>query len=153
MVIWRIQSSQYPLINSEGARLTGGRWNQEGTRVIYASETVVLAAMEVIVHHGGIPEDYVGIRIDIPDDLEIGQVEVPEGWPDIVPEELTAEQGSVWVNSCRQAVLRVPSATMSISGYNYVLNPAHPNFPRISFTFEPIRFDARLRLRDQSRSL
>lgn len=65
MVVWRFQSSKYPLINSEGARLTGGRWNRVGTSVIYASENTVLAAMEVIVHHGGIPQDYVCIKIEI----------------------------------------------------------------------------------------
>jgi RES domain-containing protein len=149
MVIWRCQSSQFPLINSEGARLTGSRRNREGTPVIYASESIVLAAMEVIVHHGGIPEDYIGVRIEVPDDLEIGTVEIPEGWPDVVPEAVTAEQGTTWLNACKQAVLRVPSATMSISGYNYVLNPAHPAFTRISFNFEPTRFvDERLRPRD-----
>jgi RES domain-containing protein len=52
MVIWRLQGSKFHLINSEGAKLTGGRWNQPGTAVIYASEDAVLAAMEVIVHHG-----------------------------------------------------------------------------------------------------
>ena len=67
-VVWRIQSRRHPLINSEGARVTGGRWNQEGTPVVYAPDTVALAAIEVMVHHGGIPEDYVGIRIDIPDE-------------------------------------------------------------------------------------
>ena len=122
--------------------------NQQGTPVIYASENIVLAAIEVIVNHGGIPEDYVGIRIDIPDDLEIGTADVPEGWPDVVPEEVTAEQGTIWVNACKQAVLRVPSATMSIAGYNYVLNPRHPAFMRISFMFESIRIDARLRSGD-----
>jgi RES domain-containing protein len=145
MIVWRLQSSRHPLINFEGARLTGGRWNLEGTAVIYAS--LALAAMEVIVHHGGIPEDYVGIRIDIPDDVKIGTLNIPEGWPDIVPEQVTAEQGTTWAKNCHEAVLRVPSATMSISGYNYVLNPAHPDFSRISFHREIIRFDRRLRQR------
>lgn len=145
MVLWRFQSSRHPLINSEGARLTGGRWNQAGTPVIYASDTVVLAAMEIIVHHGGIPADYAGIRIEVPDDLEIGMVDVPEGWPDLVPKKVTAEQGTAWVNACRHAILRVPSAVMSPSGFNYVLNPAHPEFARIQFSFESIRFDSRLR--------
>ena len=85
MVIWRVQSSKYPLKNTEGARLTGGRWNQEGTPVIYASDTPALAAMEVIVHHGGIPVDYIAIRIDIPDDVEISTLDVPDGWPALVP--------------------------------------------------------------------
>lgn len=106
------------MINSEGAKLTGGRWNRPGTAVIYASENIVPAAIEVIVPHGGIPEDYVGIRIDIPEDLEIGTLDIPDGWPDLVPEEMTAEQGTAWANTCKQAVLRVPSATMSVSGYN-----------------------------------
>jgi RES domain-containing protein len=110
MIVWRLQSRKHPLINSEGARLTGGRWNLQGTSVIYASETTVLAAMEVMVHHGGIPQDYVGIKIDIPDDLEIGNIDVPDSWPNLVPEELTAKQGTEWVNACTQAVLRVPSA-------------------------------------------
>jgi RES domain-containing protein len=147
MVIWRLQGSKFHLINSEGAKLTGGRWNQPGTAVIYASEDAVLAAMEVIVHHGGIPEDYIGIRIDIPDDLEIGLVDVPDGWPDLVPQEVTAEQGTNWVNTCNQAVLRVPSATMPVAGFNYVLNPAHQDFARISFSFETVKFHPRLRRR------
>jgi len=145
MVVWRLQGIGHPLINSEGAKLTGGRWNQPGTSVIYASEDTVLAAMEVIVHHGGIPGDYVAIKIEIPDDLEIGTLDIPDGWPDLVPEIVTAEQGTNWVTASRQAVLRVPSATMSLSGYNYVLNPAHPDFKRISFSFEPVKIDPRLR--------
>lgn len=145
MIVWRLQSRKYPLVNSEGARLTGGRWNQPGAPVIYASEDTVLAAMEVITHHGGIPEDYVGVKIEIPDDVEICPANIPDGWPDLVPEAVTAEQGSKWVAGCTHAVLRVPSATMSVSGYNYILNPAHPDFVRISFSFEPIKFDPRLR--------
>jgi hypothetical protein len=47
--------------------------------------------LEVIVHHGGIPEDYVGTRIEIPDDLEIGTLEIPEGWPDVVPGSVKAK--------------------------------------------------------------
>ncbi len=131
MVVWRLQGSRHPLINSEGAKLTGGRWNLPGVPVICASEDMVFAAMEVMVHHSGIPEDYIGIRIEIPDDIGIGTLNIPGGWPDLVPEAVTAGQGTDWVNACSHAVLRVPSATMSVSGFNYVLNPAHPDFARM----------------------
>jgi RES domain-containing protein len=78
LIIWRLQDRRHPLINSEGAKLTGGRWNQPGTPVIYASENIILAAMELMVHHGGIPEDYIAIKIEIPDDLEIGTLDIPD---------------------------------------------------------------------------
>ena len=94
--------------------------------------------MEVIVHHGGILEDYGGVRIDIPDDLEIAIAEVPHGWPDGFSEAVTADLGTRWMNERAHAVLRVRSATMSESGFNYLLNPAHP-FVRISFNFEAVR--------------
>jgi RES domain-containing protein len=147
MVVWRLQDSKFPLINSDGAKLAGGRWNQPGTSVIYASESITLAAMEIMIHHGGIPEDYVGIRIEIPDDVQIGTIDIPSGWPDLVLEVVTAEQGTKWVSALEHAVLRVPSATMSLSGYNYVLNPAHPHFARILFSFVAVQFDPRLRRR------
>jgi RES domain-containing protein len=145
IVVWRLQGSRHPLINSEGAKLTGGRWNQPGTSVIYASEDIVLAALEVIVHHGGIPEDCIAIKIEISEDLEIGTLDIPDGWPDLVPEIVTAGQGTNWVKTSGQCVLRVPSVTMSLSGYNYVFNPAHSDFERISFSFEPVSIDPRLR--------
>jgi RES domain-containing protein len=147
MVVWRLQDSRFPLINSEGAKLTGGRWNQAGTSVVYASESMALAAMEIMIHHGGIPDDYIGIRIEIPDDVEIDTIDNSPGWADVVPEAVTAEQGTNWANASAYAVLRVLSATMSLSGYNYVLNPAHPDFSRISFSFVPVQFDPRLRRR------
>ena len=145
MVAWRLQSSKYPLINSEGARITGGRWNRPGTSIIYASDSILLAALEVMVHHAGIPEDYAGIRIDIPDDIEIAVADVPDGWPNVVPEAVTAAQGSEWVEAGKHAVLQVPSATMSLSGFNYLLNPAHPDFQRISFTWHAVEFHPGLR--------
>ena len=36
--------------DGEGARLHGGRWNSPGTRVAYASDSIALAALEVLAH-------------------------------------------------------------------------------------------------------
>jgi RES domain-containing protein len=36
--------------DGEGARLYGGRWNAPGLALVYASESVSLAALELLVH-------------------------------------------------------------------------------------------------------
>jgi RES domain-containing protein len=64
-----------------------------------------------------------------------------------MPESVTAQQGTEWAKSLESAVLRVPSITMSHSGWNYILNPSHEDFGRLEFSFQDIRFDARLRPR------
>jgi RES domain-containing protein len=48
---WRICKARYATraFDGEGARVYGGRWNSPGTRVAYASESVALATLEVLV--------------------------------------------------------------------------------------------------------
>jgi RES domain-containing protein len=96
MVVWRLQHNRFPLAHAEGARFTGARWNLEGTPVIYTSQTMSLAALEVLVHHRAIPLGYIGIEVTIPDDVRIStleDLELPEGWAEILPEAVTAEAG------------------------------------------------------------
>ena len=49
---WRLVKSRHAraAFDGEGARLYGGRWNSPGTRVAYASDSVALAALEVLAH-------------------------------------------------------------------------------------------------------
>jgi len=49
---WRIVKARHATtaFNGEGARLNGGRWNSPGERVVYASATKSLAALETLVH-------------------------------------------------------------------------------------------------------
>jgi RES domain-containing protein len=72
MLIYRLASRLYPADTGEGASLYGGRWNEVGTAVIYASGSISLAALEVIVHNGAVPIDYQVVEITIPDDLDQG---------------------------------------------------------------------------------
>ncbi len=115
--------------------------------MIYASESPTLAALEVMVHHGAIPEDYIAIRVSIPASLHIAQLELADGWTDLMPVEATALQGSEWVERGESAILKVPSATMSLAGFNYIINPNHPDFSELEFAFVELRFDRRLRPR------
>ena len=48
--VWRLCKSKHAAFDGEGARLAGGRWNRRGTAVVYASESLSLAALELLVH-------------------------------------------------------------------------------------------------------
>jgi RES domain-containing protein len=135
MLVFRLASRKYEQTGSEGASRYGGRWNQVGTPVIYASATRSLAAIEVIAHQGAIPGDYQVILIEIPDGVAIESLDpavLPDGWPDGDDEAKTAALGTEWANSLRTAVFRVPSAAIR-SEHNYILNPVHPDFGSIRF--------------------
>jgi RES domain-containing protein len=51
MRFWRICRRRYAAeaATGEGARLYGGRWNSRGVRVVYASTSLALAAIETFV--------------------------------------------------------------------------------------------------------
>jgi RES domain-containing protein len=148
MFVYRLASRLYAPNDSEGARLYGGRWNRPGTPVIYASATRALAALEVIVHYGAIPEDYRIVVIELPQGLAIENVslyDLPEGWPGESSAAETASHGSGWASSLRTAVLCVPSAAIRAE-HNYILNPLHPDFSAIQFEVPDAEYiDRRLR--------
>jgi RES domain-containing protein len=150
MFVYRLASRLYAPNDSDGARLYGGRWNEPGTPVIYTSATRALAALEVIVHYGAIPEDYRIVVIELPDRLAIENVsldDLPEGWPGESSVTETANRGSGWASSLRTAVLRVPSAAIRAE-HNYILNPLHPDFSAIRFEVPSTEYiDKRLRAR------
>jgi RES domain-containing protein len=59
------------------------------------------------------------------------------------PSELQ-DFGSKWLTSLRSAVLQVPAAVMLVES-NFLLNPRHPQFARVSIVREvPFSFDSRL---------
>jgi RES domain-containing protein len=149
MRVWRIIPKLHPsqAFDGEGARRFGGRWNRLGTRVVYASATLSLAALEFFVNldRDTEPDQLVAVSADIPDDMRIGFIEVsdlPKNWRSYpVPEELQ-DLGTAWVASASTAVLVVPSAVIP-EERNYLLNPAHPDFKRCrlnkpdAFHFDP----------------
>jgi len=50
MTIVRLSRSRYSPKDATGANLHGGRWNSRGNAVLYASSTLALACLEVLVH-------------------------------------------------------------------------------------------------------
>ncbi|MCK9461034.1 MAG: RES family NAD+ phosphorylase [Proteobacteria bacterium] len=133
--------------NGEGARLAGGRWNLAGTPVVYLSESLSLAALELFVHLPVAARriELVSFEVRVPDDVEIDELDeacLPKMWrEEPVPEE-TQKLGSAWVKGGSALLLRVPSVVVP-SERNFVLNPAHPDYKALkilapkAFSFDP----------------
>lgn len=151
MRVWRIILKLHlsQAFDGEGARQFGGRWNRLGTRVVYASATLSLAALEFFVNldRDTEPDQLVAISADTPDDMRIEYIEVsdlPKNWRSYpVPEELQ-DLGTAWVASASTAMLVVPSAVIP-EERNYLLSPAHPDFKRFRLNKpEAFHFDPRM---------
>lgn len=149
--MWRLCRRRYAAesFSGEGSRLFGGRWSEVGTTVAYSSESRSLATLEVLANARdaaaifALPWSMIGA--EIPLDLIERPTRVPSNWRDMPYPPETQRFGTTWVREARSAALRVPS-TVVLGEFNYLLNPAHPDFARITFhPAEPFDFDARLK--------
>lgn len=113
------------------------------------SENRSLAVLEILVHlASAIPDRYVLGVAEIPDDVVVECADdtgLPQNWSTLDPrkQDKTRSFGDDGVRQLRSAILSVPSVVAGER--NYVLNPAHPDFPRIAFADPvPFHFDIRL---------
>ena len=146
---WRLTKTKYlpAAWDGEGAKKAGGRWNDAGVPVVYASGSLSLALVEVLVH---LPADilsaYSAVRVEFDESLvtSVAPGQLPGNWKDSPPPPSTQAIGAEWVASGRSAVLRVPSVVVP-GEFNFILNPAHPDFARIGIGAPmPFPFDPRL---------
>jgi len=148
---WRIFQRRHAAIafTGEGARLYGGRWNSRGTALLYASESVSLAALEILVHLQSPRHlaSYLVARLSFDDSLveKIGLKRLPRNWRSYpAPRELQ-NLGDRWAARQASVVLQVPSVIVA-GEHNFLLNPAHPDFPAIRRgVAKPLPFDPRLK--------
>ena len=150
MRFWRICRLHYAgaAASGEGARLYGGRWNSRGVRVVYASTSLSLAAIETFVNlePNLQPKDLVSIEGEIPDDLEIGRLDpktLPPNWRETRDESLR-RFGDAWIRAEETVALLVPSAPI-LGEWNVLLNPTQIAFQKVKFGEPlPFEFDARM---------
>ncbi|MGP8199782.1 MAG: RES family NAD+ phosphorylase [Limisphaerales bacterium] len=144
---WRILKAKHAAtaFSGEGAAKTGGRWNSRGVPVVYTSSTKSLAALESLVHlNPPVAFKYVAIRITFDDALVkiVPTKGLPPNWRVEPPPPSTKALGDLWVQEATSAILALPSVIIP-GEFNYLLNPAHPGFKKISigkperFTFDP----------------
>ena len=144
---WRLDKLRWASssFDGSGAAKEGGRWNSAGTRVVYCSQHLAMAAQEKYVH---LPKPVamrlVKFRIEF-NGLAVERIStLPPGWQNS-PSPLTTQQlGDEWAHSLRSVILAVPSVLIP-EETNFLLNPLHPDFSRLIISPpEPFTFDGRL---------
>lgn len=152
MIVYRISHKPFiEDISGTGAWLVGGRWNSQYKHMLYTSESLALAALEILVNIRPERIDFETERmfatIYIPDDLPIADFKIedlPNGWNNDNPPPIIKTLGNKWLDSLETLVLKVPSAVIP-SEFNYLINPKHPDFHWVQIkSIEPFHFDKRL---------
>ena len=151
MEVWRLCRAKHEAtaFSGIGAENAGGRWNLKGYPMVYTSEHLSLAVLELLVHVAGdnVPDDLISIRATLPSDVstrEFRESELPAHWRTYpAPAELQA-MGTAWLSEQRTAVLIVPSAINPLER-NLLLNPRHPDMKKLrGEPGKPFQFDPRL---------
>jgi len=135
MRIFRISKAEYiEDISGTGAKRFGGRWNEKGTGLLYCSENISLAILEILVHFDG---------LTVPDNLMILELELEEKYIQDFSrtqfdkiclakdaEYLFKKAGQKWIKSQKSLALKVPSIINTFE-YNIIVNPTHPDFKNV----------------------
>jgi len=148
--LFRIATSEHISdISGTGARIYGGRWNQQGYPVVYASGSCSLAALEFLVHvpMALAPEDLSILEINITKKVEIESVnesQLPLNWRDYPAPEQLANIGMKWLKSKSSLLLELPSAVVN-KEVNVLINPLHEDIKNVGLVaIEKFSFDPRL---------
>jgi RES domain-containing protein len=154
MRVWRICRAPYAAeaFAGEGARRFGGRWNSRGVRMVYASASLSLAAIELFVHMepGQSPDDLVFLSASLPEGEPSRTLEpsdLPDGWwvDGATRGAVTArELGDRWIRERSSLAMMVPSVPIRAE-WNVLVNPLHPRIGELQIDPpEPFVFDARM---------
>jgi RES domain-containing protein len=138
IVSWRIvqKRCEKSAFTGEGAAKAPGRWNREGTPIVYTAGSLALAALEILAN---IPDEQLARQsfvalpaaFDEKMALRIDISALPENWSTYPAPLATKDLGTQWVEGGESAVLAVPSAIIPID-LNYLINPRHTDFFQIS---------------------
>lgn len=153
MIIYRLAIETYKNdLSGSGSKLFGGRWNSVGLAVLYTTENISLAVLEILVRTDmqTIPISYHLIKIDIPNAIEpqfISSDKLKKDWKDDIG--YTQWMGDEFIKSGNSLLLKVPSAIVDEEN-NYVINPKHSDFKKVKIIkANKFQFDKRLFLKDE----
>jgi RES domain-containing protein len=135
--IWRICRKQFASkpLDGKGGMLAAGRWHTPRHLVTYASDSLALASLEVLVHCDLdlIPDDLTAIEIDVPAKVKVTALptsDLPRAWRRYPAPQALQQLGNRWLDELATAVLRVPSSVVPTE-HNYLINSLHRDFKEI----------------------
>lgn len=152
--LWRIatDSPSYTAddVSGTGAKISGGRWNRQGTAMIYTASNISLAVLETFVHikAGGLPLNRYLVRFDVPDAVwkkALDRTKPPVGWDAIPVGKVSLDEGDNWIRGNVTALMIVPSVIVP-DEHNVLINPGHPDMQYIravklkKWTYDPRMF-------------
>ncbi|MBP6286314.1 MAG: RES family NAD+ phosphorylase [Ferruginibacter sp.] len=134
MIVYRISSAEFSNdISGTGAKRMGARWNSKGVPLLYTSQHISLAVLEMLVNTNF--KDYdIALElmyINFPDQLPTAFIELKnlkQNWKE--DPEYTRYIGDEFIKQKESLILRVPSAVIN-EEHNYLANPLHPDFKKI----------------------
>jgi len=150
MEVYRLTREPFAhTLSGKGAAIKGARWNSAGVELIYTAANRSLAMAEVAVHLtlATLPADYMMVCIEVPDELSYKKVEVrdlPLNWNAFPHPASTQSFGDQFVAENKFCLMRIPSVVTQ-GDYNFLINPHHPLFSKISIkSIEKFPFDRRI---------
>lgn len=146
---WRICQAAYSadMFGGKGGLYFPARWHNKGRLIVYTAESRALAALEILANTHDRAALHANAwtiaRAELPASLIETPARFPDNWRAQPPPASTRAFGDTWLASSRSPALRVPS-TVILGEFNYLLNPLHPEFSRLTFSPpEPFSFDPR----------
>ena len=135
-------------LSGTGGLYSAGRWNRKGTKILYTSDCVSLAKLELLANATTLPDNLLLVTLEVPEDATcfiVSPDTLSEDWQTIPYRPELAIIAEHWQKAMNHWLLRVPSVHSPIE-FNYLLNPLHPEHTALKLiSLEPHSFDPRLK--------
>lgn len=121
--------------SSLGFGLGPGRWNQQGTPIIYGCNVSSLNFLELLSIKGAIVTQckWKLVILELSGEIpELDATLLPSDWRSRPHPKSTQEFGTAWAKGMISPILKIPSCRIPIKSYpnefNLMINPLHPDF-------------------------
>lgn len=134
MILYRFAHKKFAHeLSGTGARLKGGRWNPAGLPVLYTSESISLALLEVLVNASTLDElqSIQLMEIHIPTNAECQEIKLrnlKKDWDHDI--DYTQWMGKEILQTKKTLLFQCPSAVVH-KEHNYMINPLHADFKKV----------------------